>query len=91
MNCPKCHTPGAYVGLSVVECRNSKCEFHHEFEDTDSSWLDTHPDMAKRFEDLIAMADKLGLKLCDPPYETLPQDVTDRIRTGFDLIKVRSK
>ncbi len=23
--CPICHTPGAYVGFTVVECRNPEC------------------------------------------------------------------
>lgn len=24
--CPSCGTPGAYIGFSSIECRNSKCE-----------------------------------------------------------------
>jgi hypothetical protein len=24
-NCPKCGSPGAYVGFNSVECRNPKC------------------------------------------------------------------
>lgn len=25
-SCPKCHTPGAYIGFNSVECRNPDCE-----------------------------------------------------------------
>lgn len=23
--CPSCHSPGAYVGFTVIECRNPEC------------------------------------------------------------------
>jgi hypothetical protein len=25
--CPDCKTPGAYIGLNSVECRNPKCKY----------------------------------------------------------------
>ena len=31
--CPVCHTPGAYVGFSAVECRNPDCDHFVLFEE----------------------------------------------------------
>lgn len=32
MTCPSCGSPGAYVGLAVVECDNAPCYFHKPIE-----------------------------------------------------------
>jgi hypothetical protein len=31
--CPVCHTPGAYVGFSAIECRNPDCSHFVLFEE----------------------------------------------------------
>lgn len=30
MKCPECGNEDAYIGLSEVECRNSRCKFYVE-------------------------------------------------------------